>query len=65
MVVQKNDQDDSIKEILNELYQNIDDTFLSYFISLTAPKEWRVHLEKYERDYREDFEKARVNSRSI
>lgn len=38
-------------EILNELYQTIDDTFIGYFISLTAMRVWRPHIEKYETDY--------------
>ncbi len=40
-------------EILNDFYLEIDDAFITYFISLTALKSWRPHLEKYEREYRE------------
>ena len=32
---------DKASEILLELYQNIDEIFLSYFISLAAPRAWR------------------------
>lgn len=47
-------------EILHELYQNIDEIFLSYFISLAAPRAWRPHLEKYEKDYRKNLREDEV-----
>ena len=51
-VIQQEKQRNYVKarEILNDLYQNIDEVFISYFISLTTPRTWRPHLEKYESD---------------
>lgn len=43
--------DTEIYQILNDLYQSIDDNFVSYLVSLAAPMVWRPHLEKYESDY--------------
>lgn len=40
------------RKILDELYQMIDETFLSYIIALEAPRVWRPHLEGYEEGYR-------------
>lgn len=47
---------DAAMKILDDLYQNIDDAFLCYFISLAAPRAWRPHLERYESDYRRSLE---------
>ncbi len=47
-------------EILNELYQMIDETFLAYFISLAALRTWRPHLASYEEIYRKDLREEGV-----
>lgn len=56
------------RKILDELYQMIDETFLSYIIALEAPRVWRPHLEGYEEGYRkllreEGVEAAEINRR--
>lgn len=38
-------------QVLDELYYFIEDTFVSYFISLEAPKVWRPKLENHERQF--------------
>ncbi|MFA6915054.1 MAG: hypothetical protein WC222_01530 [Parachlamydiales bacterium] len=44
-------------EVIHELYQMIDETFLVYFISLAAPRAWRPHLANFEKNYRNDLKK--------
>lgn len=63
--VEKQDAKSTAYEILNELYQSIDDTFIGYFISLTATRVWRPHLEKYETDYRNLLQEERVPASEI
>lgn len=46
------DKGQEARKILDELYQMIDETFLSYIIALEAPRLWRPHLEGYEERYR-------------
>jgi hypothetical protein len=52
-------------EILHELYQMIDETFLAYFISLAAPRAWRPHLANFEEIYRDDLKKERIGDVEI
>lgn len=42
--------------LLKDLYQFIDDTFITYMISLDAPKIWRPRLEQYEFKLRKDLQ---------
>ena len=56
------------RKILDELYQMIDETFLSYIIALEAPRVWRPHLGGYEEGYRkllheEGIEDAEIERR--
>lgn len=56
------------RKILDDLYQMIDETFLSYIIALEAPRVWKPHLEEYEEGYRkllreEDIEDAEIERR--
>jgi hypothetical protein len=41
------------RKILDELYQMIDEIFLSYVVSLEALRVWRPHLKGYEEGYRQ------------
>lgn len=43
----KEDREERACLLLLELYKNIDDIFLGYFISLTAPQTWRPTLDQY------------------
>lgn len=57
-----------VRKILDELYQMIDENFLSYIIALEAPRIWRPRLEEHEEGYRkllreEGVEAAEINRR--
>ena len=49
----KRDKTEEANLILLEFYQNVDDVFLGYFVSLTAPQLWRPHVDKYARERRQ------------
>lgn len=62
------DKGQKARKILDELYQMIDETFLSYIIALEAPRLWGPHLKRYEEGYRrllreEGVEAAEINRR--
>jgi hypothetical protein len=56
---------DMASDILLELYKNIDEIFLSYFISLAAPQVWRPHVAKYEETYQADLKKEGLANAEI
>jgi len=66
-VIKRSSQDtqDKATGILNDLYQNIDDTFVCFFISQAAPKVWRPHLEKYEAGFRMTLQRDGYTSEEI
>lgn len=53
------------RKILDELYQMIDETFLSYIIALEAPRVWRPHLKGYEEGYRKLLREEGVEDAEI
>lgn len=52
-------------EVIDELYQMVDEAFLFYNISLAAPRAWRPHLESYEAGYRKVLQEEGVASDEI
>lgn len=59
------DKSAEANEILDELYEMIDETFLAYFISLAAPCAWRPHLANFEEAYRNDLKKEGIENADI
>jgi len=53
------------RKVLDDLYQMIDETFLSYIIALEAPRVWRPHLERYEEGYRRLLREGGVGDEEI
>lgn len=52
-------------EVIHELYQMIDETFLAYFISVAAPRAWRPHLANFEETYRNDLREEGIGDVEI
>jgi hypothetical protein len=46
------DKEEAAYLLLLEFYQNVDEIFLGYFISLTAPQAWRPKLDQYAEEYK-------------